>query len=251
MPPAQISVPRPGRALTAIIAANVALYVLELLLLRANQVWVTELFLQASDVFDRGRVWQPFTYVWFHSPQSVSHLLWNMLPLWWMGTRLEQFWGPRRFAIAYGIFALGGGALTLIVALASKTSVLSPLLPGFWTQMHLGASGAVLGVLVAWGLTFGNEEFLLMFIGRIKGRTLILALIALELLTALSYDATSSTSHFGGMIAAFVLCRGLWRPSRWAGLGRRAALLRKKKKIEAELRVIQGGKSGSDPNDWN
>jgi membrane associated rhomboid family serine protease len=143
----------------------------------------------------------------------------------------------------------------LIVGLLSKTSVIGPLLPHFWNGPHFGASGAVIGMTVAWGITFANEEMFMLFLGRMKGKTLVLIVLAIELLVALSYEPTSSTSHFGGMIAAFVLCRGLWRPSKWRDMARRAELERKKRKIEAELRVIQGGKNGSggggDPSKWN
>jgi rhomboid-like protein len=245
----QVSFPRPGRALIAIIVANVVCYVLQLLLLRANQTWVTELYLRPSAVFESGKVWQPFTYFWLHDPARTFHLLWNMLWLWMFATRLEHWWGARRFLTAYGVFALGGAALTLLIGLASRTSVLGPLLPNFWTGPHLGASGAVMGMTVAFGLTFANEEMQLLFLGRMKGKTFVLIMVAIELLVALSFEPTSSTSHFGGMIAAYVLCRGLWRPSRWKEVARRAELLRKKKKIESELKVIRGGKD--DPSSWN
>ncbi len=245
----QASFPRPGKALLALIFANVICYVLQLLLLRANQVWVTELYLRPAAVLEGGKVWQPFTYVWLHDPQRPFHLLMNMLWLWMFGTRLEQWWGPKRFLGAYGIFALGGGALTLLVGLLSKTSVFGPLLPEFWTAPHLGASGAVVGMTAAFGLSFANEEMNLLFIGQMKGKTFVLIILAIELLVALSYEPTSSTSHFGGMIAAYILCRGLWRPGRWKEMARHADLMRKKKKIEAELRVIRGGKD--DPSGWN
>jgi rhomboid-like protein len=251
----QVSFPKPGRALIGLLVANVVCYVLQLLLLRANQTWVTELYLRPSSVFEGGKLWQPFTYFWLHDPTRTFHLLGNMLWLWMFGTRLEHWWGLRRFLTAYGVFALGGAALTLIIGLLSRTSVLGPLLPHFWTSPHLGASGAVVGMTVAYGLTFANEEMNLLFLGRMKAKTFVLIILAIELLVALSYEPTSSTSHFGGMIAAYILCRGLWRPSKWKDMARRADLQRKKKKIEAELKVIQGGKSngGGDgnPSDWN
>lgn len=248
--------PRPGRGLIALVVANVVCYVLQLLLLRANQGWVRELYLSPSGVFDSGRIWQPFTSVFLHSERSPFHLVGNMFFLYLFGARLEHWWGTRRFLIAYGIFALGGGAMTLLVGLLSKTAVLAPLLPSFWVSSHLGASGGVIGMTVAWGLTYANEEFHFFLLGRMKGKTFVLIVLAFELLTALSFENTSSTSHFGGMLAAFILCRGLWKPSGWKKMTRRAALLRKKKKIEQELRVIRGGKDGggnggSDPSQWN
>src|SRR5687767_7997666 len=153
-PQMQVAIPRPGKALLGLIIANIVCYVVELLLLRANQQWVTELFLRPGAVLESGKIWQPFTYWWLHDPQRPWHLLGNMFWLWMFGTRLETWWGRRRFLTAYGIFALGGAALTLIVGLLSKTSVIGPLLPHFWTGPHFGASGAVIGMTVAWGITF-------------------------------------------------------------------------------------------------
>jgi rhomboid-like protein len=248
----QVAIPRPGRALIALMAALVVCYVLELLLLRANQSWVAELYLRPSSVFENGKAWQPFTYFWLHDPARVFHLLGNLLWLWMFGTRLEHWWGSRRFVIAYFVFALGGAALTLLVGLLSRTAVLGPLLPHFWTSPHLGASAAAVGMTVAFGLTYANEEMHLLFLGRMKGKTFVLIMLAIELLVALSYEPTSSTSHFGGMIAAYVLCRGLWRPSKWKEITRRSSLQRKRKKIEAELKVIKGGKNDpGDPSTWN
>lgn len=256
-PEMQVAVPRPGRALIALMVVNVVCYVLQLLLLRANQTWVTELYLRPSAVFESGKLWQPLSYSWLHDPTRTFHLLGNLFWLWMFATRLERWWGTRRFLIAYLVFALGGAALTLLVGILSRTAVLGPLLPNFWTAPHLGASGAAVGMTVAFGLTFANEEMHLFFLGRMKGKTFVLIMLAIELLVALSYEPTSSTSHFGGMIAAYVLCRGMWRPSKWRNMGKRAELLKKKRKIEAELRVIRGGKGGSndggssDPSKWN
>ena len=54
---------------------------------------------------------------------------------------------------------------------------------------------------------------------------------------------------FGGMLAAVILCRGLWRPSGWSRLSRRLRLHAQQKRIERELRVIDGGRSGLGPRD--
>ena len=157
----------------------------------------------------------------------------------------------------------GQGLLTLLVGLLSKTAVLSPLLPSFWVRPHLGASGAVMGVLASWGLVYANEEMHFIILGRMKGKTFVLIIIAIELLRALSFDGVSSTSHFGGMFAGLVLCRGLWRPSKWQEIFRRARLQKQRRRVEHELKVLEGGKGtrgpdgppkGPDPKDpkyWN
>jgi hypothetical protein len=73
-------------------------------------------------------------------------------------------------------------------------------------------------------------------------------MIVIQLLVALSFDNTSSTSHFGGMIGGYLLVSGHWRPARWAQLWQRSKLVQKKKRLERELRLIEGGK-GKNPDD--
>ena len=79
----------------------------------------------------------------------------------------------------------------------------------------------------------------------------VLIMVALELIYALALNPVSPTSHFGGMAGGAVLVLGLWRPSRWKKFFQKKSLERKKRKIEAELRVIQGGKQDDDNNGNN
>lgn len=228
--------PKAGRTIIALIIANLVAYVLQLVLLHAGAAWVEALYMVPAQVLHKGYVWQLFTYSWLHSPSSPSHLLFNMVFLWMFGSKLESWWGERRLLIAYFIFGLGGGLLTLIVGgLMGEPYALRP---------HLGASGAVMGLTIAWGLTFAEQEFHFLLIGRMKGKTFVWIAVAFELLTALSFNSVSSTSHFGGMIAAFILVRGLWRPSRWRMIFSRRKLERQRKQVEAQLRVLEGGNKG-------
>ena len=254
----QIAWPRPGRALIGIIIANVVAYVVQLVLLRANVREVELLYIRPRDVFVDGYIWQVVTYWWFHAPSAPTHLLLNMVMLWLFGSRLESRWGQRRFLQGYFLLGLGGSALVLLVGLLSRTDAVAPLLPGFWVTPHLGASGAVTGLIVAWGLTYAEQEFNFLLLGRMKGKTLVLILIAFELLVALSFSPTSSTSHFGGMIAAWLLVRGMWRPSKWKEQWRRQRLKSQRRKVEQQLRVLEGSKGAepsapdrSDPSKWN
>jgi membrane associated rhomboid family serine protease len=253
----QVGWPKPGRAVIVLMALNVVAYVIELVLIRANEgTLVYKLALNPSDVLERGHVWQLFTYMWLHKPDATMHLLFNMLMLWMFGSPLEKWWGPKRFTIAYLVFGLGGAAFTLLVALVSRTDVMSPLIGSFWSSQHLGASGAIMGITIAWGLTFANQTINLLFLGEMKGKTFLWIIIAMELLVALSLEPVSSTAHFGGMIAAWVLVRGMWRPSKWKEMFRRADLERQRKKIVSELSVLDGGKNmpknaPKNPRDWN
>ena len=238
--------PKPGKALMGIIIANVVAYVAQLVLLRANVRAVELLYLRPGDVFDAGYVWQIFTYWWLHDPGHPSHLVFNLLWLWLFGTRLEQRWGGNRFLRGYAFFALGGSAMVLLLGLLSRTEAFAPLLPGYWVIPHIGASGAVMGILIGWGLTFAEEEFNFLLLGRMKGKHFILIVLAFELLVALSFAQTSSASHFGGMIAAAVLIKGLWRPSLWKQAARRQRLKSQRRRIEQQLRVLEGNGEGGE-----
>lgn len=249
----QIVWPKPGKTIIGLMVSLVVAYVLQLILLRAGQAWVRDLYLSPRGVFESLYLWQPFTRMWLHAPDSPFHMLFNLLWLWMIGTQLERWWGARRFLVAYLIFGLSGAALILIVGLLSLTPVFGPLLGDFWVTTHLGASSAIMGITVAWGLTFANQEVNLLLFGPMKGKTFVLILVAVQLLMALSYSAVSSAGHFGGIIGAFVLCRGLYKPSTWKGMARKQSLKRQRAKIESELRVIQGGRDDppDDPSKWN
>lgn len=251
----QIAWPRPGKAVIGLIVSIIGFYVLQLLLLRAGQAWVRDLYLSPAAVIEKLYVWQVVTRLWMHQPDAPFHMIFNLLWLWMFGTQLEKWWGVRRFLIAYVIFGLSGAALILIVGLLSLTAPFRPLLGSFWTTTHLGASSAVIGITVAWGLTYANQEMHFLFLGKMKGKTFVLIVVAIELLMALSFSPVSSAGHFGGIIGAFVLCRGLWKPSKWKQAVKRRRLDKQRKKIESELRVIEGGRRGddppTDPSKWN
>ncbi|MCC7383711.1 MAG: rhomboid family intramembrane serine protease [Deltaproteobacteria bacterium] len=239
---------RPGRAVIALLIMNVAFYVIELVLMRAGAPVAEYTFLVPGRVFDEGWVWLPFTYVLFHAPDQPGHLLFNLLMLWMFGAALESWWGGKRLVVGYIVCALAGSAFTLIIALLSQTPLLAWLVPNFWSGPHVGASGAVVGLTLAWGFVFADQDMGFLFLGRMKGKTFAMIILGVELLVALSFDRTSSTSHLGGMLGAFILIKGLWRPSRWADVFRKSRLNRKKKKIERELRVLEGGKKDDLPN---
>ena len=91
------------------------------------------------------RIWQPVTYMFMHA--NFSHIFFNMFCLWMFGSVMENFWGMRRFLIYYFACGIGAGLLHL-------------LMPGL--HMTLGASAAVYGICLAFGMTFPKDYISIM-----------------------------------------------------------------------------------------
>ena len=247
----------PRSAALVLIVVNVVAYFLQLVLLRAGSTIPDELMLRPVEVVQSGKVWQLFSTLILHDPTRVGHLLYNMIWLWMVAPALEQAWGRRLLFARYFLAGLGGALLTLAVG------ALHPWIGSFssvWVEPHVGASGAVLGLVVGWCLLNANCSINLLFIGPIRGVTFLWGVVLIEVLTALSFEPVSSASHFGGMLAGAVLTRELWRPTmfvaawrRWMLRWRRGRIARKLSRFE----VIDGGRNeprarqrGRDPGDW-
>lgn len=144
--------------------------------------------------YDTGllRVWQPFTYMFMHA--DLSHLFFNMFALWMFGSTMENFWGTKRFLIYYLLCGLGAGLITM-----------------FLPQSHtVGASAAVYGLLLAFGMTFPNEYIYLYFLMPIKAKWFVIGYAVIELFEGffMSYDGIAHFAHLGGMLIGLLLI--LW-----------------------------------------
>ncbi len=91
-----------------------------------------------------GAVWQPFTYLFLHSPYGFSHILWNMLALWMFGRILEQHFGSKRFLQFYFFCGVGAGLF----------DVVARIIWGSMDSATIGNSGAVYGIVLAFGYLF-------------------------------------------------------------------------------------------------
>ena len=108
------------------------------------------------------RPWQPLTYMFMHA--SFDHLFFNMFALWMFGSVLESHWGARRFLFYYLICGIGAGLLNMFM-------------PGQYCSV--GASGAVYGLLLAFGMTFPNVRiYILIWMLVIMALTSLLSLWA-------------------------------------------------------------------------
>ncbi|HET6373054.1 MAG TPA: rhomboid family intramembrane serine protease [Candidatus Polarisedimenticolia bacterium] len=193
-------------AVKGLIIANVAVYFLELVVKGYFQADVWDAVLAAFAlnpplVFKSLFLWQLVTYMFMHSPGSVFHILFNMLVLWMFGGEIERIWGPSRFVRYYLICGMGGGLLNCAFAPLSQT---------------VGASGAIFGVIVAYGMLFPTREILFWGIFPMSARqfTILLALIELFSLGAFSSEGVARFAHLGGALTGYLLVKGTWDPRR-------------------------------------
>lgn len=134
-------------------------------------------------------IWQLVTYMFMHA--SFDHILFNMFALWMFGYVLENYWGSRRFLFYYLICGIGAGIINLMV-------------PG-WAST-VGASGAVYGILLAFGMMFPEERIYLYFIMPIKAKWFVIGYAAIELFLGLQGgDGVAHFAHLGGMLFGLLL----------------------------------------------
>lgn len=156
--------------------------------------------------------YQLITYMFMHG--NFLHILFNMYSLWMFGTMIERSWGPKRFLIFYLICGIGAG-LTQLVWSSIRMGDLDPnmLNPenfvNFNSSATVGASGAIMGLLAAFGYLFPNTEFFIIPLPvPVKAKWLVLGMICLDLFGGFSQTKGDDVAHFahlGGAAVGFLL----------------------------------------------
>ena len=163
--------------------------------------------------------YQIFTHMFTHA--GITHIFFNMFSLWMFGRMLENIWGPKKFLLFYLVCGIGSAVAHMIVAYFEYKPILEALEFAKATGQteyveHLqtfagyavGASGAVMGVLVGFAYLFPNTELMLLFPPiPIKAKWLILALVAFDLFGGLgkTSDGIAHWAHLGGAAMGFIL----------------------------------------------
>ena len=135
--------------------------------------------------------WQLFTYMFMHA--GFTHILFNMLALWMFGMELEHVMGSRKFFVYYLLCGFGGGLANLLIA-PMFTSV----------GPTVGASGAVFGVLLAFGMMFPDRPIYVYFLLPIKAKYFVVLYMALEIFSVGSVDGVAHFAHLGGALVGFL-----------------------------------------------
>lgn len=142
----------------------------------------------------RGALWQLVTYLFLHSLASIWHIVFNMLTLWMFGAPIEETWGTRRFVQYYFICGIGAGICVVLANLAF----------GDPYQRVIGASGAIYGLLLAYGMMFPNQTVLFSFLFPIKAKYMVMIFGVIAFLGSFQTGSPiSNLAHLGGMIFGF------------------------------------------------
>lgn len=177
-------------AVKFLLIANVAVFLLQNFI-RPLTGWGV---FHTGDAIFGLQIWRFVSYMFLHG--DFSHLLFNMFGLWMFGSQIEAMWGKRSFLVFYFICGLGGAGLYALFDLIGW---------GDGAPM-LGASGAIYGILLAYGMTFPNNIILIGFIFPMKAKyaVMLFGLVELMATTSGSGGGVAHLAHLGGMLAGFI-----------------------------------------------
>jgi|KBSSwiStaDraftv2_1062776.scaffolds.fasta_scaffold323836_2 membrane associated rhomboid family serine protease len=168
------------------------------------------------------RPYQVVTHMFAHSPDMPFHIIFNMLMLWMFGRVLENVWGHKRFLFFYLACGIGSAISHMTVEYFQYKEILAvaemyrslgqyELARELLAQpaYAVGASGAVMGVMVGFAFLFPNTELFIMFIPiPVKAKWAILGLVALDLFGGVNPTSGDNIAHFahlGGAVTGFII----------------------------------------------
>jgi membrane associated rhomboid family serine protease len=201
-----------------------------------------------------GHIWQLFTYSFLHA--DVIHVFFNLMMLAFIGAELEQTWGTARFLRYYFFCTTVAGLFYILMAVVMRTA-LPPM---------VGASGGIYGLLMAYGLIFGERVMLFMMLFPLKAKHFVWVLAAIEFLTSIfaGRGGLASIAHLAGMGAGFAY---LWGRATWTVMQKQrsqnlSAMQRTKRlKNSNHLKLVKGemtkqdtpsdGDESDDPRTWH
>lgn len=244
----QYAVPRVTPVVKGFLIAAAVVFVLNLVLEQAAGFRLTGLLGFTPAALLQGMIWQPFTYVFLHA--TFFHLLFNLLVIWTVGSELEELWGRKTFvgyllvcgigaALTYGLFSLVG------------------IGPGP-TAPVVGSSGLVYGLLLAYGILFGDRTMYFFMLFPMPARYFVLLLGGIELVSSVFYSSTgvAHLAHLGGMTCGFLFLVSMaqWRKRERADNRSRQEGKERQKRLKkaGHLKLVREDlEDDDDPKHWN
>ena len=187
----------------ALILANIAGFV---------GTWLTSSFvdlllvlgLRPLDILTRLQLWRPVTYLFLH--ENLLHLLFNMLALWMFGVEMERRWGSRYFLKYYFVCGIGAAATVLLLSLLPF-----PVFSSLYRSLTVGASGAIYGILLAFGLYFPTRPILMFFVFPVPAKYAVMIMGAIALYASIGGGAdggVAHAAHLGGLVVGYLFLKG-------------------------------------------
>ncbi|HEX4922718.1 MAG TPA: rhomboid family intramembrane serine protease [Bdellovibrionales bacterium] len=233
--------------------ANVAIWVLLQVILEGfilDKPYLSYYFsLSPMRVVEDYFIWQPFTYMFLHSTSSLWHLIFNMLMLWWLGAELEMRWGSRFFLLYY--LVCGVGAAFFYIIFVFGFSFVTGRMIGLLEAPVIGASGAIFGLMLAYGIIFGERIVYFMFLFAMKAKYMVMLLGAIEIFTIMTSGVdgrggVSNLAHVFGLLSGFLFLTG-W--TRWQRRKSQKSGQRWGRKLKLVVNNEDDGERG--PKYWN
>jgi membrane associated rhomboid family serine protease len=205
------SIAERGQVCKWLIGINVVVFVLQLLTLQRGELGhvisegeITDRLILVPKLVLQGEVWRLLTHAFLHSYNSWGHILVNMVVLWWLGSEVEEIYGPKEFLALYLLSAVFAGAVQVLTELP---------MPGGMEQRALGASGAISAVAVIFACHYPYRQVLLFFIIPMPMWLLVALFVGQDLLTFLLKMPTNIGvgAHLGGALFGFLYCKLHWR----------------------------------------
>ncbi|MGV3517756.1 rhomboid family intramembrane serine protease [Luteitalea sp.] len=224
-------------AVKALLIANGALFLAQLVMPALTSYGG----LTSAAVLESLWIWQPVTYMFLHA--GLTHLVFNMLALWMFGVELEKIWGTQAFARFYFLCGLGAAATTIVASLLPFDFA-----NFLYVTPTVGASGAIYGLLAAFGVMFANRPIYMYFLFPVPARIFVLITGAITLLLSVTSSGgqMAHLAHLGGLLTGWLLLmRG--RGGMMAELKYRYTKWRLQR-ARRRFDVHQGGRSGGG---WN
>ena len=168
--------------------------------------------------------WQPFTYMFLHA--NFSHIFFNMFAVWMFAPVIENEWGARRFAIYYLVCGLGAALIQELVWMAMLSNMghfydAAQIAHYAYFLNTIGASGAVFGILFAFGWLYPDVPMYILFLPiPIRARIFVIIYAAIELfagignVVGLSASNVAHFAHLGGMLFGWLLIL-YWKKIGW------------------------------------
>ena len=188
-------------AIKTLISVNFAIFILQSIS-SSEIMFFSNFGLVPKLVWSQLKIWQPFTYMFFHG--DIWHVLINMFVLWMFGSELERAWGKKNFLRFYFITGVGSGLGTMLFGLQSTIPI-------------VGASGAIYGVLLAYGVMFPNRTVYLYGIIPIKSIWFVIGIGVIAFFSSCNnFTNISHLTHLFGMIIGYLYLkrpvhfRSLW-----------------------------------------